>query len=404
MWTLVDAQPSSSVEMAVIDIVFHHGGEFVTKEDGEMVYEMESIDVEEKIDTDTLDVFAMRDHYQALGYEKIKQCWWLVPGRPLQIGRRVLDSDNELLELVFFAERNGNKIHIYYEHEVSVPELVEDCPKLIEMTPTPSQVQTDAATVIDLEDSPQKDIPVKTSPPTETHTTKPTEKPTVNPTNKKTTKPNTKPSAKPLPARPQTRSATRVSPRKTKKKVVEDPASEDDGSSSHDSYDSVEDNVYIPRADDLSSDDEDEDEIRISQARKKDSNRKRGDAMDLKKAREKIMVEDDGLVADSDSDDELGLVFGRDENLAEEDEEDDAYDADSDGKDSWHSLEMKTPPNSEDEANTVDHDTPLSKEGVKFGEVRIEVGMRFKSKRDFIDAVREFTLQEGRRMVIHDRG
>ncbi|MED6114008.1 hypothetical protein PIB30_076082 [Stylosanthes scabra] len=262
-WTLVDAQPSSSVEMAVIDIVFHHGGE------------------------------------------------------------RVLDSDNELLELVFFAERNGNKIHVYYEHEVSVPELVEDCPKLIEMTPTPSQVQTDASNVIDLENSPEEDIPVKTSPPTETHvtftqnsnsktanndttnptqsnitfanptnvgpkkgnttnskpnpknfkptgknskpiakstskpaakptvnatpnkTTKPTEKPTVNPTNKKTTKPNTKPSAKPLPARPQTRSATRVSPRKTKKKVVEEPANEDDGSSSHDSYDSVEDNVVV---------------------------------------------------------------------------------------------------------------------------------------------------------------
>ncbi|MED6178854.1 hypothetical protein PIB30_111446, partial [Stylosanthes scabra] len=116
--------------------------------------------------------------------------------------------------------------------------------------------------------------------------------------------------------------------------------------------------------------------------------------MDLKKAREEIMVEDDGLVADSDSDDALGLVFGRDENLAEEDEEDDAYDADSDGKDSWHSLEMKSPPNSEDEANTVDHDIPLFEEGGKFGEVRIEVGMRFKTKRDFMDAVREFTLQE----------
>ncbi|MED6153999.1 hypothetical protein PIB30_107754 [Stylosanthes scabra] len=39
------------------------------------------------------------------------------------------------------------------------------------MTPTPSQVQTDAANVIDLENSPEEDIPVKTSPPTETHVT-----------------------------------------------------------------------------------------------------------------------------------------------------------------------------------------------------------------------------------------
>ncbi|MED6161554.1 hypothetical protein PIB30_061888 [Stylosanthes scabra] len=50
---------------------------------------------------------------------------------------------------------------------------------------------------------------------------------------------------------------------------------------------------------------------------------------------------------------------------------------------------MKTPPNFEDEANVVEDNTTLFKEGVKFGEVRLEVGMRFKSKKDFMDAVRD---------------
>ncbi|MED6152667.1 hypothetical protein PIB30_094240, partial [Stylosanthes scabra] len=124
--TIINAQPSSAVEMVVIDFVYHHGGQFVTKDDGEMVYEMGEIDVEEKLDVDTLDVFSMRDHYQALGYDKIVECWWLVLGRPLRSGRRVFDTDDELLELCFYAERNGNKIHLYYEHAVSIPNLVED--------------------------------------------------------------------------------------------------------------------------------------------------------------------------------------------------------------------------------------------------------------------------------------
>ncbi|MED6177878.1 hypothetical protein PIB30_102274 [Stylosanthes scabra] len=133
---IINAQPSSAVEMAAIDLVYHHGGQFVSKDDGEMVYEMEEMNVEEKIDVDTLDVFAMRNQYKALGYDKIVQCWWLVPGRPLNIGRRELDTDNELLKLCFYAERNGNKIPLCYEHVVFVPNLVEDCPNLIGMTPT----------------------------------------------------------------------------------------------------------------------------------------------------------------------------------------------------------------------------------------------------------------------------
>ncbi|MED6126473.1 hypothetical protein PIB30_078865 [Stylosanthes scabra] len=356
--------------MVVINLVYHHGGQLVTKEDGEMVYEMGEIDIVE--------------------------CWWLVPGRPLRSGRRVLDTDDKLLELCFYAERNGNKIHLYYEHAVSVPNLVKDCPKLIEMTPTPTQVQAEAPTVIDLDIPPQEDIPLKSTPPTQAHAnttensnskianndnTNPTKsninygkprnsKPTnsmpsntktAKPTDKPTSKSTTKPTPKPNSVRPQTRSTTKVSLGRAKK-FVQTPISGDEGSSSSDSYDSVEDNLYMPRPDELFSEDEDEDEIRITQARKKDSKRKHGANVDLKKAREDIMLEDDGLVVDSDSDVEFGHVFANDANVSGGCETYDAYDADSDGKESWESLEMKTPPNSEGDDNVAYDDTPLFKE------------------------------------------
>ncbi|MED6209419.1 hypothetical protein PIB30_054528, partial [Stylosanthes scabra] len=160
------------------------------------------------------------------------------------------------------------------------------------------------------------------------------------------------PIAKPTSKKPQTRSAIRVSLRKGKK-VVQTPRSRDDGSSGNDSYDSVEENMYTPKADELSSEDEDEDDFIITQARKKDRKRKTGSDINLKKAREKIMVDDDGLVVDSDSDVYLGQVFGNEKNVAGD------HDADSDGKDSWESLEMKIPPSSEDEDNDADDDTPL---------------------------------------------
>ncbi|MED6132180.1 hypothetical protein PIB30_016819 [Stylosanthes scabra] len=234
--------------MDTIDVVYHHGGEFVTSKDGVVVYEMETIDVEEKIDVDTLDVFAIRNHYLALGYEKIEECWWLVPGRSLQTGRSKLKTDADLLELVFHAQRNDNEIHIYYEHAVSVPELAEECHKLIEMTPTPTQIPTESPTVIDLESSPQRDTPTMSTQPLQPHVTptqnsntdtinptksnsnnkpksskpvvtkqvKPNSKPSVKSTTKLTVKPTVKPTSIPNMSnmkptvRTQTRSSTRI--------------------------------------------------------------------------------------------------------------------------------------------------------------------------------------------------
>ncbi|XP_072055934.1 uncharacterized protein [Arachis hypogaea] len=114
--------------------------------------------------------------------------------------------------------------------------------------------------------------------------------------------------------------------------------------------------------------------------------------------KEKICVDKDAYVeGNSDVEVDFGKV-GTDKN-----DDYDAYDpgTDSDGANSWHSLEMKTPPNSEDELEEEtesDEVFPVFREGARFGELHLEVGMNFNTKWDFKEAVREYTIQEGRRI------
>ncbi|MED6125899.1 hypothetical protein PIB30_073035 [Stylosanthes scabra] len=349
----------------VITFVYHHGGTLVTKDDGEVVYELGDITEQLNEEVDTLDVFAIRNYLKVIGYDQIAQCHWLVPSRPLNQGLRVLDIDDELLEMCFFSKRNERRIHIYYEHGVFVPNPVEECPKLIEFPPSTISVQVETLilVVVDVDLDSDVGLPPKSPPKTQPNSPKLDLEKEILPNLPKSTKTCKKqytsrnannsptnfapqnsdePTARPNSDKPQTRSATRVSPGKGKK-IVQTPISGDDGSSSSDSYDSVEDNLYMPKADELSSNDEDEDDFIVTQARKNDCKRKNGSHINLKKEREEIMVDDDGLIVDSDSDVDLGQVFGNETNVARDH---DAYDADSDGKDSWESLEMKIPPNS----------------------------------------------------------
>ncbi|RYR27831.1 hypothetical protein Ahy_B01g051886 [Arachis hypogaea] len=116
----------------------------------------------------------------------------------------------------------------------------------------------------------------------------------------------------------------------------------------------------------------------------------------LGKGKEKILHEDDGLVQEvSDAEVDLGFVGCVHEGA------EDGLDpgVDSDGTNSWHSEEMKTPPNSEDELedeNDSEEASSLFREGARFGELHLEVDMKFGTKWEFREAVREYTIQEGR--------
>ncbi|RYR66955.1 hypothetical protein Ahy_A03g013162 [Arachis hypogaea] len=175
----------------------------------------------------------------------------------------------------------------------------------------------------------------------------------------------------------------------------------EESSDSHDSDDSAEDEAYRPGSEEVSS----EEDLPLDRSAT-NTNVKLRSRPEKKLTKEKkvVMVEDDGPVcADSDSEDDeiiFGLISKFGSSVAPyHDVQDDVYN-DSDGGDSWHSKEMKTPPNSEDELEEVDSDDifPAFREEGRFGELRLEVGMNFTTKMEFKEAVREYCIQEGRRI------
>ncbi|XP_072074117.1 uncharacterized protein [Arachis hypogaea] len=79
-----------------IKIINHHRGSFVRNEYGSLTYCKERISELSGLDTDTLDVFSVRDYYKHLGFDKVEQCRWLVPNMPLTTGLRTLTHDDEM--------------------------------------------------------------------------------------------------------------------------------------------------------------------------------------------------------------------------------------------------------------------------------------------------------------------
>ncbi|KAL4328092.1 hypothetical protein AHAS_Ahas13G0165500 [Arachis hypogaea] len=85
----------------LITIIFHHGGSFITEADGSMCYNGGETCELPDIDTDTLDVFFVRDYHKKIGYDKVSQTWWLVPNRPMQTGLRAIADDKELMKMCY---------------------------------------------------------------------------------------------------------------------------------------------------------------------------------------------------------------------------------------------------------------------------------------------------------------
>ncbi|RYR73897.1 hypothetical protein Ahy_A02g008475 [Arachis hypogaea] len=108
-----------------LDIMFHHGGKFQKDENEMTIYSPDKKACVGYIDEDTLDVFWVRNYYKELGYDRIGECWWHVPGRGLDSGLRALNSDDELREMCFMGEKNDGLVDVYFEHTVSSPKILE---------------------------------------------------------------------------------------------------------------------------------------------------------------------------------------------------------------------------------------------------------------------------------------
>ncbi|RYR27028.1 hypothetical protein Ahy_B02g061355 [Arachis hypogaea] len=454
-----------------LDIMFHHGRKFQKDEKEMTIYSPDKKACIWDIDVDTLDVFWVRNYYKELGYDRIGECWWHVPGRSLDIGLRALNCDDELREMCFMGEKNEGLVDVYFEHAVSTPEILEgneiveyvegdhddlrevsdeadpeplqdetpnqankpttpadetpfnkntepvhntSPPKTTEPTDpgannpttqssnpntTPNSIPSQATTakpVTTTPPVPQKMKPNSNVNPNLKSNTTSSHKATANPKNasKPKPKPNQNSVSKPKPKSKLkirakaycTRSASQVRTRKQhekKKQVLRLSSSEDEHT--------TEDSSYDPGRDDSSTD---EDVVKKYETKRREPGSKHAPAEGLAKSKRKFLNDDDALVVDDE--DFLEVPVTGDKNL------DKSYDpgAESDGANSWHSEEMKTPPPSEDEFSEEEPDDvfPVFRDGIRFGDLKLEVGMKFNTKWEFREAVREFTIQEGRRI------
>ncbi|RYR62468.1 hypothetical protein Ahy_A04g020075 [Arachis hypogaea] len=441
----------------LLDIMFHHGGTFKKNVDGKLFYSPDNRACLGDLNEDTLDVFFVRNYFKELGYDKVVECWWLVPERSLEVGLRALTTDDELREMCFHAQRNDGVVDVYFEHGVSTPELMEgkeavlcldyiqeeepggDLNKKNTPEETLNEIPQDKS---DTDPVPPTPISTPNSPtaipvPANTPTTRPIQddtksmadhqKPILHhiPNPKFTTKSNTTPTVKQNPKPKKNQKPMKTQP-KSKPKFTLKPktkfnppkrltrsqgrglksankgkqtsyvdltatrSSSDEGSSKDDSY--------VPVQEATSSSD---DELVTQPIRKEVKKVQKASAM--AKGKEKmykdtIMQDDDAIVAElSDVEVDLSFLGSPGDRLMY-----DALDpgAESDGANSWHSEEMKTPPNFEDELESdgESDEFPIFQEGQRFGELQMQVGMKFNTKQDFRDAVREFTIQEGRRI------
>ncbi|RYR26631.1 hypothetical protein Ahy_B02g060907 isoform A [Arachis hypogaea] len=193
-----------------------------------------------------------------------------------------------------------------------------------------------------------------------------------------------------------TRSASRFAPRG--KKVVGEVPSVTLSSDSSDSYESAEDELYRPGPEAFESSSNDESDSEVATARPRELKMKKNKAKG-KICLENLCEENELIVQNSNEEVDLGQVIGKAPEVQPPYDAFDAYHDDSDGNDSWKSEEIKTPPNSDEESDADEDDAfPMFMEGARFDELKLEIGMKFNSKHDFIEAVREFTIQEGRKI------
>ncbi|RYQ82833.1 hypothetical protein Ahy_B10g101401 [Arachis hypogaea] len=136
------------------------------------------------------------------------------------------------------------------------------------------------------------------------------------------------------------------------------------------------------------------------ETKKRESGLKHAPAEGLAKSKRKFLNDNDALVVD-DEECEVDLSF-LEVPVAGDENTDNALDpgAESDGANSWHSEEMKTPPPSKDEFSEEKPDDVflIFIDGIRFSDLKLEVGMKFNTKSEFREVVREFIIQEGRRI------
>ncbi|RYR38739.1 hypothetical protein Ahy_A09g043913 [Arachis hypogaea] len=73
--------------------------------DGKMGYYPDNRSCMGNVEVDKLDVFYLRNYYKELGYDRMKEVWWLVPGKSIEEDLRKLNTDSDLERCVRWVHK-----------------------------------------------------------------------------------------------------------------------------------------------------------------------------------------------------------------------------------------------------------------------------------------------------------
>ncbi|KAI9113916.1 hypothetical protein K1719_015167 [Acacia pycnantha] len=108
-----------------IVIVYHFGGLLLRNDDGVVEYINGRVDELTEVDVDYINLKDLESIFKGYGYEKCERIMWLKPGAPdLEHGLQPLCLDSDINAMCAAALANGNRIHIYFDHCIAVPDII----------------------------------------------------------------------------------------------------------------------------------------------------------------------------------------------------------------------------------------------------------------------------------------
>ena len=117
--------------------MFHHIGRLERDSRGRLQYIGEEVIEIKRVNVDTLNIFFVEGLLMDIGYTGFKECYWLEPKMELDGGLRLLQRDMNVVKMCEVAIKNGNKVHLDFEHPVANNPKVVDVPETLECSYPP---------------------------------------------------------------------------------------------------------------------------------------------------------------------------------------------------------------------------------------------------------------------------